>query len=273
MLLVSLRTRLKNSFAKRQKVMGSPDVLFLSGILFFLIQGAHSQRTSFAINCGGQDTGSFTGDVGNNVPSWISLSGSPQAPKDGGPHPVNGPNSKYATVAKTHKWGPQTSSISYSISGLASGIWDCELVFAETSEFFKVPGKRVFNAQISSSGSTRRLTDIDVYSKVGFYQGTSYVLDGLAVTSQMSVQFTSISGSPIISAISCSKAEGGGGGGGVEEEFPTSSSKLGLVIGLCVAGAALIVAAIVIVLFLHRKRKQQKPRTQESDDSPDATYY
>lgn len=95
----------------------------------------------------------FTGDQGDIVPSWVSITENPKIPRDGGTGDlvVEGGDPDDSFALKTHKWGPSESNIEYSISDLESGSWDCTLHFAETSGDWNIPGKRVFNAEISTS--------------------------------------------------------------------------------------------------------------------------
>jgi len=116
--------------------------IFSFGVIFILVlfQQCHCQslKSSFNINCGGPSNERFTGDQGTIAPSWLNITGEPESPRDGGTGAlvIEGGDSIDSYALKTHKWGPDESSIVYAISDLESGSWDCTLHFAETSGLF-----------------------------------------------------------------------------------------------------------------------------------------
>jgi len=232
--------------------------IFSFGVIFILVlfQQCHCQslKSSFNINCGGPSNERFTGDQGTIAPSWLNITGEPESPRDGGTGAlvIEGGDSIDSYALKTHKWGPDESSIVYAISDLESGSWDCTLHFAETSGDWNIPGKRVFNAEISTAASSRTESNIDVYSTVGDFQSLTFPFKSFTVPSgggenEITVKMTSVTGNPMISAITCAK---------ISDTAPNKN--LPLILGLSIGAAALILAGIAIYICVYRRKKKRK---------------
>lgn len=82
----------------------------------------------------------------SGTPGWFSVSSNAE---NGGGTTVQISGSGDSNYArKTHKWGPDGSPIKYTISDQQFGTWSCDLHFAEMSQAWNIPGKRVFDAKV-----------------------------------------------------------------------------------------------------------------------------
>lgn len=251
----------------------------VTAILLELIQQVHSQKSSFSINCAGTSYSDYVGDFGNTQPSWISVSGS--ANDGGGPEVSISGGGAANQALKTHKWGPGASSIKYTISELESGIWTCSLHFAEMSEDWNTVGKRVFNAKVTAGGVSTTQPNIDIMAAVGFKNAKSYSFTGLSVTRTITVDLTSVTGNPMISAITCAKTgetpcdgcggggSGSGGGGG---------SNMPAIIGGSIAALLLIIFVGILIYWFKFRSAERAPRGGQgrpgpTPPAPVETYY
>lgn len=102
-------------------------------------------------------------------------------------------------VIKTHRWAQFSFKITIPVS--SPGLYSCSLYWAETSDFFKQKGKRVFNIVLNG----RRLNNIDVFAAVGFRKQYVRVIKNVEIRKQLVVSLEKVRGDPYLAGIICKR--------------------------------------------------------------------
>lgn len=143
---------------------------------------------SFRYNIGGPAIQGYKGEKD----SWIS---SPDTRTAFTNDPVFGDLPQF--VLGTHRWAKKSFQISIPVS--KSGLYRCELHWAETSTFFSVTGKRVFNVVLNG----QRRNKIDVYKAVAEKTGYKKVFNAVKITSTLLISLEKKNGDPFLSGVLC----------------------------------------------------------------------
>jgi len=165
-----------------------------------------------AVDCGstsshtGNDGIVYAADPGTSTGTNITLPGSPQIFDPNGTGPFYYMNAADFTVMTTERLASSTSGLTYTFSGLATGLYDVHLKFIEPGPTL-MPGSRVFN--ISAQGSLVE-SNVDIAQRLaGIYTPSNTpapyddVLPGVSVTGAgtLTVTLSNVAGYPLVSAI------------------------------------------------------------------------
>lgn len=151
----------------------------------------------FNINCGGTAFGHFTAE---NF-AWIrgstsTFSGPPNSK-------IGGAEESIEPALLSHRYGINQSSFDYEIPVKESGLYDCDLHFAEIHEGSSSTGARVFDILVM--GQT--LQDVDIYADAGGsgFRSSVKTFSDLVIESVLAISLIPRVGDAFISAITCVK--------------------------------------------------------------------